>query len=324
MAFDPTTVTSAFGFQDGFQTTLSAGINGTDTTIPLSALPTPTEGTLVIDAGTAAEEEIYYVSSGSGNVNVTSVSAGRGINGTSAVSHSSGATVKMLVSKASFQALTYGGAIQDSAILRRHITAVEKIPTGSIQAFVATTPPTGWLLCDGTAVSRATYATLFALISTTYGAGDTTTTFNLPNLKGKVIVGVDASQTEFDAIAETGGEKTHVLTTGELATHTHVQDAHTHTQAAHTHTVTDPGHTHYLNNVEVRNNNNFTGVGENPLNARDGYNTSVVSMSSTTGVTNQNTTATNNNATATNQNAGSSTAHNNLQPYIALEYIIKY
>jgi microcystin-dependent protein len=96
------------------------------------------------------------------------------------------------------------------------------MPTGSVTAFAGSTAPTNFLLCDGTAVSRTTYAELFALISTTYGAGDGSTTFNVPNLKGRMPVGRDSTQTEFDALAETGGAKTVTLTTAELPSHTHV------------------------------------------------------------------------------------------------------
>jgi microcystin-dependent protein len=80
-------------------------------------------------------------------------------------------------------------------------------PAGAILVFAGSAAPTGWLLCDGSAVSRATYATLFAIISTTYGSGDGSTTFNLPNLKGRVPVGKDAWQTEFDTLGKAGGHK---------------------------------------------------------------------------------------------------------------------
>ena len=93
--------------------------------------------------------------------------------------------------------------------------------TGGIVAFGAASAPSGFLLCDGTAVSRTTYAALFAVISTTFGVGDGSTTFNLPNLKGRMIVGLDSAQTEFDTMAETGGAKTATLTTTELPAHTH-------------------------------------------------------------------------------------------------------
>lgn len=63
------------------------------------------------------------------------------------------------------------------------------IPTGVVQAFAGATTPTGWLLCDGSAVSRTDYADLYAVIGDTYGAGDGTTTFNLPDLADKFIQG---------------------------------------------------------------------------------------------------------------------------------------
>lgn len=63
------------------------------------------------------------------------------------------------------------------------------MPTGAILAFAGSTPPAGYLICDGSAISRTTYASLFAVIGTTYGAGDGNSTFNLPNLKNKTIRG---------------------------------------------------------------------------------------------------------------------------------------
>jgi microcystin-dependent protein len=78
-----------------------------------------------------------------------------------------------------------------------------------ITAYGAASAPAGWLLCDGSAVSRTVYANLFTAISTTYGVGDGSTTFNVPNLKGRVIVGYDSADTAFDVVGETGGAKTH-------------------------------------------------------------------------------------------------------------------
>lgn len=97
----------------------------------------------------------------------------------------------------------------------------DTLPVGSIVAYSSTTIPTNWLLCDGRAISRTEYALLFSIIGTTYGVGDGSTTFNLPNLKGRVPVGVDSSQTEFDTLGETGGEKTHTLTISEMPKHDH-------------------------------------------------------------------------------------------------------
>lgn len=103
------------------------------------------------------------------------------------------------------------------------------VPTGGLVAWSAASAPTGWLICDGSAVSRTTYADLYAVVGDTYGAGDGSTTFNLPNIKGRVVVGLDSADTAFDALAETGGSATHTLNTAEMPSHNHTQDAHNHT-----------------------------------------------------------------------------------------------
>ena len=97
----------------------------------------------------------------------------------------------------------------------------DTLPIGSIVPYGTTTAPTNWLVCDGSAVSRTTYANLFAVIGTSFGSGDGSTTFNLPNLKGRVAVGQDTSDTSFDTMGETGGEKTHTLTIDEMPSHKH-------------------------------------------------------------------------------------------------------
>lgn len=92
----------------------------------------------------------------------------------------------------------------------------DTLPIGAIIPYGSETAPANWLVCDGSAVSRTTYAELFAVLGTKYGAGDGSTTFNLPNLKGRVPVGYDSTQTEFDTMGETGGEKQHTLTADEI------------------------------------------------------------------------------------------------------------
>lgn len=83
----------------------------------------------------------------------------------------------------------------------------ESIPVGSILAFAGSTAPEGYLMCDGSNVSRTANNELFNVIGTTYGTGDGSTTFGVPNIKGKVLVMLDTSQTEFDTLGETGGSK---------------------------------------------------------------------------------------------------------------------
>lgn len=101
------------------------------------------------------------------------------------------------------------------------------VPSGSIISYGGATAPTGWLLADGSAVSRTTYAALFAVYSTTYGAGDGSTTFNLPDLRDRVPVGTSGTK----ARGSMGGAETVVLTAANLPPHSHNM-AHTHQIAA--------------------------------------------------------------------------------------------
>lgn len=97
----------------------------------------------------------------------------------------------------------------------------DTLPIGSIIPYPGETAPANWLICDGAEISRTEYANLFAILGTTFGEGDGSTTFKLPNLKGRTIVGLDTSDTDFNEIGKTLGEKTHILTTNEMPSHTH-------------------------------------------------------------------------------------------------------
>lgn len=111
---------------------------------------------------------------------------------------------------------SYGGGSSGDTL-----QAGDTLPVGSVVSYSGETAPANWLICDGSAVSRTTYADLFSVIGTTYGSGDGSTTFNLPNLKGKVITGLDSSDSDFNTIGKTGGEKTHKLTINEMPSHRH-------------------------------------------------------------------------------------------------------
>lgn len=190
-------------------------------------------------------------------------------------------------------------------------------PAGMVTQYAGLTAPSGWLLCDGSAVSRTTYASLFAAISTTYGAGDGSTTFALPNLQGRVPVGKNSAT--FTTLGGTGGAETVTLTVAQMPSHTHVQDSHNHTQNSHGHTGGDYGHSHTLNQAPYDGTGNNTPPGVNPVSYynNSGTNTGYASIYVNS------TTATNQATTAVNQNTGGGAAHNNLQPYIVMNYIIK-
>lgn len=101
--------------------------------------------------------------------------------------------------------------------------AYDSLPVGSSISGYYSTVPTGYLLEDGSAVSRTTYADLFSAIGTTYGAGNGTTTFNLPDSRGRITVNLSSADSEFDTIGEKYGEKTHLWTIPELPNHSHGQ-----------------------------------------------------------------------------------------------------
>ena len=111
-----------------------------------------------------------------------------------------------------------------------NLTGIEGIPTATIVPWTSASIPTGFLECNGALVSRSTYSALFAIIGTTYGAGDGSSTFKLPDLQDNVAV----SKSPNKALASTGGANTvtstgnvggstanHSITTAELASHNH-------------------------------------------------------------------------------------------------------
>ncbi len=115
------------------------------------------------------------------------------------------------------------------------------IPTGTISMFGGAAAPTGWLLCQGQEVSKATYAALFAVIGSSFGvAADPVNNFVLPDLQGKFAVGLLAADPNFGTLGATGGSKTFTLVAANLPTHTHAID---HNHAAFN-TATEPAHTH--------------------------------------------------------------------------------
>ncbi|MFZ9793682.1 MAG: tail fiber protein [Gemmataceae bacterium] len=98
------------------------------------------------------------------------------------------------------------------------------IPVGTVQMYAGSnlsTPPSGWLFCQGQTVSRTVYAALFSAIGTVYGSGDGSTTFHLPNLMGNVPVGYKSGDTNFGTMGKTAGSATVTLDSTHMPTHSH-------------------------------------------------------------------------------------------------------
>lgn len=183
------------------------------------------------------------------------------------------------------------------------------IPIGaSVDFWGATAPNSSFVLAYGQAVSRTTYSSLFTLLSTTYGTGDGSTTFNLPDCRGRVVAGKDdmggsaasrLTSTYFGGTATSlgavGGLESHTLTTAQLASH------------SHSNSLTDPGHTHSLTTgTSVLTNPGAGSIGSSGFS----FGTGTI-VSSTTGIT------------ITNATAGSGNAHNNTQPTIIANKLIR-
>ena len=227
------------------------------------------------------------------------------------------------------------------------------VPVGVVNPFAGATAPSGWLLCYGQAVSRTEYPVLFTTLSTTYGSGDGSTTFNIPDMRGRAVAGADnmgGTDAGRLSIANTlgtaTGTETITLTSAQsgVPAHSHPNTAsfsgsfsgtaasHTHTQNAHEHVLFFPGSlgaNRYMISDYVAGGtvywtpSNFSSVG-----------TSVVAsyaVAQSTTATNQNTSITpagsvSGSVTMTNANntaADAASAHNNMQPTLVLNYIIK-
>jgi len=157
-------------------------------------------------------------------------------------------------------------------------------PTGGLIMWGTGTAPSGWLLCAGAAVNRTTYAALFAVIGTTFGVGDGSTTFNLPDYTNRMPYGT--------TVGSTGGSATTTLITANLPAHTH------------NNTITDPGHFHNATSTTGANIN-WVGTGGAAVLVNS------VTSTATTGVT------------ITNASAGSGTAATTISPYLGINFIIK-
>jgi microcystin-dependent protein len=236
--------------------------------------------------GTIATQNANAVSITGGSITgITDLALADGGTGASLVDPNANAVLGWNDTAGAMTFLTAGTGISINATSNTiSSTVTSDIPVASVIPYAGTSAPTGWLLCFGQAVSRTTYASLFAVVSTTYGVGDGSTTFNLPDLRGRVVAGEDdmggtsanrltnqSGGVDGDVLGAAGGSETHTLTTAQLAAHTH----------------------------QIIGTNSTSGASR-----------TTIGSSGTGDSTNT-------------ESAGSGTAHNNVQPTFILNYIIK-
>lgn len=203
----------------------------------------------------------------------------------------------------------------------------ENTPTGVITAFGGSNAPNGWLSCDGSAVSRTAQAILFSVIGVTYGVGDGSTTFNLPDFRSRMILGAgQGASLSLRSLGDTGGFENITLAITNLPSHTH-----TPTDGGHTHTVTDPGHAHGITDPGHDHdavNGSFivsggaatytAGAVGSPESSTQSNTTGITINSATTGVTNDSATT-----GITIGDTGSGTSKDIMNPFGVANYIIK-
>lgn len=197
---------------------------------------------------------------------------------------------------------------------------------GSIIPFAGSVIPAGHLVCDGSAVSRSDYSELFDVIGTNFGNGDGSTTFNLPNIGDRVVIGNSLAH----GFATTGGEEDHVLDAREIASHVHSIPAHGH---ANTLAFDTPELAH---SITTQPSFTYTRLNDTSYTASNTTSPVYTSLSITSMTRATNVAIADHPATACTMSggvtdcpafdtepAGGGDAHNNMMPYIALVYLIQ-
>lgn len=208
-------------------------------------------------------------------------------------------TTELLKVKSTGEVIVSKGRVSDKSGLLS--------PLGSVTMFAASTAPAGWLLCDGSDISRTTYADLFAIIGETYGAGDGSTTFTLPDMRGKGVKGYKSDNSKFDTLAKTGGEEEHTLTEAEMPAHSHTvnpPNTSTNTTGNHAHNTSASTDDTGDNGGSIMMDNNTNGSINTGYAGNHSHTVDIAEFNS--------------------GSIGSGNAHNILDPYITMNYIIKY
>ena len=202
-----------------------------------------------------------------------------------------------------------------------------KVLIGSITAYAGHTVPEGYMICDGSTLNKADYPELFDIIGTVYG-GDGVTTFKLPNLLGKVITCVDVNDTDLDTVGKTGGAKTVTLTTNQMPSHTHTftGSTHNHSGSVGGATAVDGNAGYALVSPPGLDWSTASGAGiggSDHSYPRINYWSGNFSSYSSKLVHSHNLTINGATTGGTNATTGGDEAHENMPPYMALNYIIR-
>lgn len=237
-------------FADAARAYLSAGINDTDTAISITAggvlfpVANGTDWFKAVLQDASGIEIVYVTAHTSG---ATSFTVTRGQEGTTARSFAAGAVFGIRVTSADMAG--FAGKLSDApsdgktygrkdAAWAEVVAGGDSTPAGTVIFYAKNSPPTGYLKANGAVVSRSTYAALFAAIGTTFGAGDGSTTFKVPDLRGQFLRGwVDNGSV--DSGRAFGSGQAHAY-----LNHAHTASGSTNTTGAHTHTFS-PGTSNY-------------------------------------------------------------------------------
>jgi microcystin-dependent protein len=198
------------------------------------------------------------------------------------------------------------------------------VPTGTVTSFAGAAAPAGWLMCNATPVSRTVYADLFAVIGTTYGAGNGSTTFNVPNLVDRHAVGAGASY----ARGATPGNSTHSHSTPN---HTHPVSGHTHTVPAHEHglgadgraLITMESNAIYIRRTTLSSTWHSTRRIEGAVGDTGAWMSTAAELDGSTNFAGPWVTGTGGTGQTGSDGAGTTGSASTLSPSVALNYIIK-
>ena len=185
------------------------------------------------------------------------------------------------LTQAQYDAALTNEQINENEIYLTPSLEADSTPIGAVQAYAGSTAPRGWLICDGSAVSRTTYSELFEVIGTTYGSGNGSTTFNLPDLRGRVPIGSGlgtASDATSRTLGQSGGSERVTLSVEQIPSHNHA--INTWKNGAHYYNATSGNTLQWWSSA---------------------YGSMDANVSST----------------------GGGQSHGNMQPYLAINYIIK-